>query len=384
MRLFDERTRTYMGPAEHTESSYEFYDRSALPTIERIRYRLETWFQNYPSAGQRELRNRFETRFLAGFTELLIHESLKRLYPEVEVDPQVGSEQLRTPDFRVTESDGQRVYVEATVVTEEPEAERGAERALAAFYDIVNKMNLPDYFVGIHEVEIPKGRTPSARRFKQWLTGWVSSVDYEEMALVAQHARSFGPLSREYSDGECRLRVSLIPVSPEKRGSSGHRPLGVYPGSSRWGDSSLAIAKKVTDKGRRYPDLDGPLVVVANVVSKWMAGQQDVLRALFGRDYEDKVVGTIPDTDRVWCGPGGATYTRISAVGFGTWYPWNLQSAELSLVLNPWGERTDGIGELLKLPHLLVREGALVRAGGMPFSVLLDIEAGWPGALFDA
>ena len=50
--LFTDRTRTDLGPPGHTESEFEYLDRSARPEAERVRQVLDEWLSRYPPQEQ--------------------------------------------------------------------------------------------------------------------------------------------------------------------------------------------------------------------------------------------------------------------------------------------------------------------------------------------
>jgi hypothetical protein len=310
-----------------------------------------------------------------------MHECLLRLYEDVEVDPVVAG--YRTPDFAVSERDGRRIYIEVTVVTEESDVERGRRRVRGQFYDYLNTLDIPDYFLWIREMHIPPGVVPSGRRFSRWLQAWVKDLDYEVVLATAVGDRVELLPRRTFEDGGCRIDVALIPVKREHRGAPGHRPVGIHAGATRWGTSSPAISAKLMDKGTRYPALDGPLVVFVNINSPWASGSSDVYASLFGPRYEEGISDRSPEDGAVWCSRGGPSYTRISAVLFGSVFVSNLGQARIELVSNPWAQPLYDNGQLTRFGHTTVEDGRLATSDGIPLHQLLELTTGWPGGLFD-
>jgi hypothetical protein len=382
--VFSVRKRVNRRAANHGESLFEFLDNSDLPTVARIRALLQDWFERYPQPKRGSLRERLRDDFTAGFSELLIHEILLQLYGVVEVDPDVGVTSPRTPDFRVHEPDGRSTYIEVTVVSEEDTTERGQRNAIGRFYDAVNQITLPDYFLAVGHVR-QRGDGLSARRFKRWLLEWVSSENYDELLAIARRDRILDLPSRVYrEDGGSSIEIRLIPVKPERRGADDHKNIAWHPGGSRWGSSAPAIRKKLSGKGRRYPQLDGPLLVFTNLSSPWPSLPHDMLVALFGPDYERGILQQPKSREpSLWRGRDGPQYTRIATVLFSRVMPWNLATAELHTVLNPWAEPTYA-GRLLEFPTTWMGTAALKTRGGTALAELLNVEPSWPGELFDA
>ena len=58
MKLFDNISRNYKGYRGYTEPEYEYLNRSARSSSEKIRNLLEDWFFSYPTDAQNELRSR--------------------------------------------------------------------------------------------------------------------------------------------------------------------------------------------------------------------------------------------------------------------------------------------------------------------------------------
>ena len=91
--LFDEFKRNYTGPAQATESSYDFLNRSARPDWEQLRSTLEAWFADYPSVEAKDLRARFRSRIpgshFAAWWELYLFTLFRTIGFSVDVHPAV-------------------------------------------------------------------------------------------------------------------------------------------------------------------------------------------------------------------------------------------------------------------------------------------------------
>src|SRR5713101_3289379 len=92
VNLFDDFDRTHSRRALYSESRFSFLNRSTWPECARMRDFLEACFSRYPSAHQHKLHARFRATgwsYEAAVHELCLHELLRRLGCEVDIDPQV-------------------------------------------------------------------------------------------------------------------------------------------------------------------------------------------------------------------------------------------------------------------------------------------------------
>ncbi len=381
MALFDDVPRTRRGPAAHFEDSFSFLTTSSQPYAANVRDLLEHWFSRYPSSERAELRSKFRNEFDVAFFELFLHEVLLRLGCRVTVHPEIPSTRSK-PDFEVESSSGSW-YVEARVASDKPATELAKDRALAVFFDEVDRLSIDDYFLHLETVEFPPGFPPSARRFRRYVEECVGQVDYHALHELAEMGKSGVLPSFEYREKEALVEFTLIPIKPERRGREGKRAIGMFPFKTRWGSSATAIRRALTRKGGKYGRLPAPFVIAVNSTSEWGTRREDVMEALFGREgvtIQSKpghgVLGQ--NTESFWIGPTGPQHRRVSAALIGTVNPYNLAIAELILWINPWATIPYS-GPFLDLSYASVTEEEISFHEGVPLRDLLQIPVDWPG-----
>ena len=128
--LFGQYQRTDPSPKRHSESAYQFGDRSARPKVSAVRALFESWFGAYPKAQQAELQGRCLADFYAAFFELFLYSYFTNGGYAVTPHPQVASS-TKKPDYLV-EKDACRFYLEAITARDlsDEEAAKGRVKNL--------------------------------------------------------------------------------------------------------------------------------------------------------------------------------------------------------------------------------------------------------------
>ena len=102
MLIFTERERTDESVKAWSEPSFGFLDRSARPSIARVRAAIESWAGKYPTAELPSIRGNFRSRHHAqhegALFEVLLHELLLTLGCTVDLHPPMPATR-NTPDF---------------------------------------------------------------------------------------------------------------------------------------------------------------------------------------------------------------------------------------------------------------------------------------------
>ena len=386
MMLFDEFVRTHDDVSDHIEDTFSFLNRSARPASARVRVILEEWYNRYPDQHKYELKQKFRSDFSVGFFELLLHELLLRLNHDVEVHPSVLSTQRRCPDFRIEDSAGASVFLEATIVTDESKEEKAQNRVRSVLYDQINQLEIRDYFLDVSRIDNPTGKQPSGRKLRQFISACINSLNYEELSILAQLG-AINDLPRwTYRENELEIDFGVIPVSPEYRGKLSHKSIGIYPGGGRWGSSDTAIRSRIIKKAQKYGHMGTSFLIAVNCLSKWGTNKSDESRALFGTESVSlKDLGRQLDPDRkpdgVWLGPKGPRKRGLSGVILTTVFPWNLPKANVTFFHNPWADYPYK-GPLRILPQAIVTEDGIKRTEGAMLGSVLSLPDDWPGGLF--
>ena len=230
-------------------AGFSYLDRSARPAFERIRQLLDRWYASFPAAEQAQLRNRVRSgddhHFLAAMFELYIHEILLRTTHRVEIHRKGTA--AKQPDFSATTPDGTPVVLEAIVATETTDAQKGAEKRKSQLYDMIDRLECPDFFLSMEIEGEPNTPIPGDQWLRE-LRKWVSSLDYDAVAILGQQqAFDLLPTLTLEHDG---LVVTFSPIAKkqENRGQTNVRPIGVQSFDAEWVQSWKAIQRAVRKK----------------------------------------------------------------------------------------------------------------------------------------
>ena len=386
MHLFDDDlSRTNTTHKRKREPSFSFLNRSARPEFGRIRALIESWYEHFPAAARDDVRGRFrrpdEAAHAGALFELFVHELLIRLGARVEVHPNVSGTTTR-PDFRA-DFEGSPVYVEA--VTSNPPTRLSAPDPLEdEVLDAIDDLDSPNYFISVETSGKLLTAPPHALVVRPFAELMAKHDPDEVQRLVG--ARDFQAMpSREVGHEAWRLRGTLLPKSPTKRGDGSTRTIGAGPSRVGWVDSSTPVKDALIKKAGKYGEPDAPYVVAINAHD--IDGQIDEMDALFGKeqfifrtDQPDEPPEFSRQPDGVWIRGGpGPRYTRLAAVLlFRDVAPWSLSGAYGYLYLNPFtSERPPE--KMLRLPHAAVRDGAMQWFEGEDIGHLFGLPEDWPG-----
>lgn len=349
MSLFDRIERDDYGPALYAEPQFNYLNRSARPGVQKIRDVLEDWLSHYADDHRPDLRARFrstdDSQHRSAFFELFLHELLLRLDCRVEIHPTVPNT-IRHPDFLAESQGGTRFYLEGVLATDESRAETAARARTNAVYDALNRLDSPNFFLGMRLRGAPE-TPPPARLIRTFLEERLAPLNPDE---IAPNAETVGfnafPHWRYEAEG-WSIDFFPIPKSPGLRGKPGVRPIAIQFDSVKWLDSRIPIRNAIVEKGKRYGELDLPYVVAVDALGEFV-DRTDVMEALFGKEKfifrGDLATPRGPEfarePDGAWTSSTGPRYTRVSAVLVAVrLHPWNVSSAPLCLYHNPWARR---------------------------------------------
>lgn len=387
LQLFDDIERTYAGPASHSEDRFAYYNRSSRPGVASIRAALQQWFERYPQEHQSELWARFRSRndrhFDSTFFELFLHELLLRLKCKVEVHPSPASAGGKSPDFLVTPEAGQEFYLEAIVATGRSTEEVSREAIIDLVYDQIDKLESPNFFVHVRNVEGLSNSQPSGKRVRAFLKKRIDSLDPDVVAKEYTDRLLDFP-SWFYEEEGLTIEFGVVPKSPEGRLKEGGRAIGVFPMKTRWGSDAPSIRDAVTKKGGRYGELEVPYVIAVNAITEWGLDHIDAMEALFGTETFLFAPGVteprmVRKPDGAFRNKAGPAYTRVSAVllAFGA-HPPSLASLPVRLYHNPWAQNPYS-GPLCQLDQAVPEGDTMHRVSGTTIAALFGFPSDWPG-----
>jgi len=390
MSLFDEIQRDDLGPALYAEPKSVYLNRSARPGAQKIRELLALWFSHYPEQDQLDLYGRFrshdDAQYLSAFFELFLHELLLTLENRVEVHP-VLQGNPRRPDFLVRPQVGSSYYVEAVVATDETREESAARARMNAVYDVINRMDSPNFFIGMKVRGMPD-TPPPGRQIRTFLQHQLADLDPDALGRAFE-VGGFQALPHwPYHSEDWHVEFFPIPKSQGLRGRPGVRPIGIELGGLQRLDNRVAIRDAIVEKAGRYGELDLPYVVAVDALADFV-DRIDIMEALFGKERfifrggQDGADGpeAAPRTpDGAWTSPNGPRYTRVSAVLMAIrLYPSSIPWSSICLYHNPWAARPYE-GQINRLPRAAAAsEDRMAWHDGISLGQLFQLAADWPG-----
>jgi len=330
MPLFDDIQRTQCEPANLTEDTFSFLNRSASPEYESVREVLEDFFSRYPSTERPELKSKCRSQFDTAFFELFIHELLLRLDCEVTVHPTLDGTASK-PDFLARFPSGEEVIIEAAIATDLSDEERACNARLNTLYETINRnVNSPNFFLCLGPMYNPDA-VPAPEKIWKFIKRKIADLN-PDLVTKAVENRLPNALPRwtyRHANG-FELEFCAIPKSPGTRDNPEIRPIGAFPGRARWGGGSSALKKAIKSKASKYELSGRPFVVAVNAISKWGDSRDDDVEALFGTQ-ESSV-----KPDAVW---NHTKNTRLSGVLITKVSSWSIHCAPLCLYHNPFAKR---------------------------------------------
>src|SRR3990167_3146773 len=345
--LFEEKNRLYDGPKTYVEDDFEYLDRSARKEAENVRFFLNKWICFFPEAEAKDLISRIKSKdrraFDSAIFEIVLYAIISGLGGKLEVHPALDNGSSKRPDFLVKMPKGEEFYLEAVLASEFSEAEMAAERRKNVVLNAIEKIESPNFFVGISAKGNPD-KPPSGKALGKILSGWLMGLDPDFVAKeIAGSSHEKVPVINVDCDG-WHIKFEAIPKKPECRGN-GQRVVGFLMGGARWVNGWQPIRDAVKAKGGRYGELRKPYVVAVNFDS-FSCSKIDEMQALFGQEqfgFGASNSGAKPVMQRspngVWFGMDGPRYTRVSGAWiFGGLNSWNIVSRRNFLYFNPWSQ----------------------------------------------
>jgi hypothetical protein len=385
--LFSDMQRSDAGPALYAEPHYEYLDRSARLEIARVRSLLEEWFSHYPVEHRAEFLGRFQNgndiHFIASSFELYLHELFLRSGFTLEVHPQIPSGKKTAPDFKITIPKGMSFYLEAALATDESDVERAAAKRMDAVFDAVDRLNCRNFFLGLDMRGSPK-TAPKAKKLRNSLDLWLRTLDPDAIAEQLRRSEQKEAPKFFFKHEGWEITFSAFPRSPEKRGKPGIRPIGTKFFGARWLSTWESIRDAVIRKGRKYGQLELPLIVAVNA-GAFHVDMIDIMEALFGQEQfilsvkkprSKPIMRRAPNG--LWHGPKGIRYRRVSGVIIAPdLKPWTFGVRGITLYHNPWSYRPID-PSLLSIPQYIVNEGRMTPKEGTHPREIFGLPEGWP------
>jgi hypothetical protein len=364
-------------------------ERSSDSIAVAIRRLLDEWIVSYPEANLDDMAARFrsgdDTLFLSAFFELYLFKLAVKLGYEVEVHPISAETHRNRPDFLLHGPSGEKVYLEAVLVAETSQVDRSSNSLKSTLIDALNKLESPNFFIGIEERGRPKP-APLLSKLKADLRLWLDSLD-PDACVELMKCRGLGQLPefRWEHDG-WKIRFLAHPKSPSLRGQPNVRTVGIQESGLRLVDPVKAIRKSLRKKVSRYGRLDYPYIIAVDALQPYV-GKRAIEEALFGGtrtvwtiDPQGKEESMLePAGDGVLIGTNQTRNTRLSAVLFAVCvFPTTVASKESKTYLyhNPWAEKPYR-GAMCAFPQAKLEAGGLTEVEGIHAKDILGIDPDW-------
>lgn len=346
MPLFDDFERTDASPAYHLEDHFTFLNRAATAYWARVRELLAAWVNRLPE-GEREdviarMRSRDNRQFLGAFWETYLFVSFEHFGFAVEMHPEVPTSNHR-PDFRIAFG-SDLAYVEATVATDSDDR-LARDRRRGQIYDTLNaRVQSPSFWLSVDLVEEDVG-APSVRRHIRSLQAWLDGLDADQIQELLDSRLYEALPTFDIEDRGWVIRVKALPKSPQSRGASDGRAIGIYPGEAGSFDIRGRIPAALEEKADRYGELGAPYVIAVMEDTRIPEGDA-IFYSLFGSPVIRVQIGDTGDAestlanDGFWRGPNGPVNTHVSAVvAAQNLYDYKVAKQAPDVWHNPWADR---------------------------------------------
>jgi hypothetical protein len=391
MSVFDEVERSDDSPGSHSESRFAFLNRVQTPFWAEVRHLIESWFSHVAESEVADVRSRLRsdnTRVhVAAFWELYLHESLLCAGYTVMAHPPVPGTTHR-PDFLVGRGED-RFYVEATV-TAPTDLEVAANARRSQIYDVLNGIDSPNFFLWI-DVDSEGAASPSTRRLRRDITDWLAALDPDAVTdMVERGGGLMAAPTHRWEEAGWRLAFRPIPKSVDARGEDGLRPVGAWDsGGAGVVDSETPLRSALSEKGKRYGNLEHPYIVAIQTTDGW-TDDHAVTNVLYGTDVLQVSTGAegtlTAESDRkrdgYWSGPRGWEHRNVSGVLIATneLAPWTVGTYAPTLWEHPdpslqWTADIEHWRHARPSPSEL----SFVEPRARP-STVLGLDENWPGA----
>jgi hypothetical protein len=360
-------------------SEFDYLNSSSRPEAECARSLLDEWCSFYPHEARAELIARLRTRndvsHKSAVFELTVHELLRRSGASITLHPKVPRARGH-PDFLVKLPTGPSYYLEATLVFDSTGDEAG-EKRLAQLYDILDRIESPDFFIGVSSKGLPSVRL-KAGVIRRKLQRWLNTLDYSQITKAWDSQEEELP---ELSHTESDLNLVFTAFAKRTR-RSGRRAIGSEFPDVRWSTVADAIKSRLSDKAGKYGRPELPLVIAVNAFGS-SVDRDEILDALFGKVavLVDRMTGStrpMRTPEGFWYGPGGEQNTRVSAVIWTSGLTaWDLADRVLEYVPNPWAElQPMDLG--LPVTRLHWQGDGFTTDHGIPIGDFVGLPSGWP------
>jgi hypothetical protein len=387
LRLFDEIERTETRPRKEREPTFDYWNTSARKAVGLLRSIIQEWFGSYPADAQKDLWARFrspiDSQHQSAFWELYLHELFLGMGYALEVHPTIAGTANR-PDYLVTAGREPVFYLEATVAGLPSQENAGAEARLREVFDLVNKLENPDFYLEVEHTGLPN-TPPPVRGLRKDLEKWLKSLDVDPIrGAWRDGAFDKLPSLRRSHNG---LTLTFRPI-PKSRSAQGERAIAIAAGDAHLLTADEDIRASAESKAGKYGELTLPIVIAVNYAGDH-CDDFDISNALFGREtlkvakrsdgsYDWGPGRRLPDG--FWFGKNGPRNLNVSAILIAN--DVNAYSAGTTtpqLIRNPYLDKMLALPFYL-LPQLVPDQATrtMKRIEGKEAKEFLRLPSTWP------
>ena len=341
--MFDENPVSIgIRPKQHSESTFEYYNRSLRTDIRVVKQVIEEWFAHIPDSAQHDLRQRFRSRkdsqHRAATFELFLHELFTRIGFSLQFHPEINGR--GHPDFLVRKAGRDLFYLEATTAGASIE-EAGQQRRIDQVYDAINHLKNSDFYLSVFVKGAPT-TPPRGSRLKRDLERWLGALDWQTVRAKWEAGGFDAVPFYEWQHDGWEVTFKPIPKSEEHRGEQAVTPIGLTMPLQAQRLAPDEGIKNAIEAKNKY-DVSLPLLLAVNLMEDFCK-TYDVMNALFGHEtVVFSANGTSPGArlhDGAWDGPRGPQNRSISTVLiFHDLQVWNIKQDRHWIIHNPWSAK---------------------------------------------
>ena len=313
-RAFPEEPEMHERGIVSSESTYKYYSHSGHPEVVEYRRLTEEWLSRYPEEHLRDFLRRFQGNdsqvHEAAFFELFLHERLRVLCDEVEVESEIVDSGKRA-DFGLHLDGYGEIHIEALSL---PWSLDSSDENLKRVNQYVSNIQSSDFSIWFGDVRGELSHTPPRKPVDDWTRRVLQTFSREEADRRVrgnpERLISIEPLVLD----ECQIDASLLVRPPDERTEQSCLGMpatsaNIFGYDTRVADTQEKIKAKI--KAKKQASTSTPFVLAINVNNRMRPYEEKELEVLYGN--ADKGTGGVWRTSD---GRPRETYTRCAAIWF--------------------------------------------------------------------
>ena len=270
MPVFEDIIRINMGPMPSNGNYYEYYNSSARQEIQNIRLRIESWFEEYPEIGKKDLESRLKgsnTEFLSAYFELFLYTLFKRMGYDVVLHPDTNKS--THPDFEVSMGRETKIYVEAISILDYKD-QKAKDARIDSLIDCIENMKI-DYSLRVIQSGTPNDNIP-CKKVKKLISSGIAKIEGE--STIKKDSHFFPQDIGTFEGAGYSLNFSVLPRS-DRNVSVRFLKLGEA-------DIVELLRTRIKKKATKYGDLSYPYIIAINYALQQPAWEGMIDIALYG------------------------------------------------------------------------------------------------------